>query len=865
MSADELNGPRIFGLYRSDSELPAPEMVTQLADSFAASIPEKRGPVVPELEGAEIVAVRGNGQVKNFLLVSEHNRQPESVIKSFAAMVEARTAVTELPEHLGDAGAVGYFSFDKSSTAMRETQANIDPSAVPKMLNVAMADGSWVAASMRRPMRLESKRWKPWLGSRLDSAQPTHHSNGKKAVVSSIYVGANDPQEVRALLGAVHGALPGFDLGVKYKIADKRRTAMATFIPGLFLAFLGLFGATAIGTVVATITRSAETGLSAAAGATWLLAPGAALVAAGVLTFLGIFPSREMVIRKSMNAGKILPVRIRATSPRKPRQGKSVQRGEESIQLQPSDGDYPLSKSSFLIGVHLLAGLGSPNAGVASGERTTRERLAPAALFNRVGPMIGLNQGRDCHLSGDDIRLGVAIFGQAGSGKSNFVRGLYAWHCLERLAPTGREGWPGEMNAMIAFESKGDGAAEYQAWANSLGDNAVLVSLTDANTPTIDMFSIPGTISQRAQFLTSAMQYAFKDGAVQYQSLDTLKQVLTAALAIDDAIAGQVQGLALGESPMYYASVLLGNFGDPMGVLLHAAIKTQRSAVEKRGAPDENLVLAVEALASLYDGVTAAQRRGVLSAPRNKINRLVGLGSWWSPSRPRVTWEQILEKNRSIIINTGPSENSTVLMDDELTQEMSSMLLFTLRAAIMRTRSNGLASGRYVTLFSDELSLLSGSSTDVVVWFRDQGRAFGIRTIFATQRPEKLEEDLRKAMLTFPTFASFSQSDTDTAKTTAVELSGGVEDFEGDDILYLPRYTAAIRTTVNGNRQSVFTVAVADFETDRSLFPASQGWTAGSDAATTSASGHSITGGGQPQATIAERRRAVRGLPESGL
>lgn len=221
-------------------------------------------------------------------------------------------------------------------------------------------------------------------------------------------------------------------------------------------------------------------------------------------------------------------------------------------------------------------------------------------------------------------------------------------------------------------------------------------------------------------------------------------------------------------------------------------------------------------------------RRGLTEAPYSKIDSLLALEQWWSPSRRKVSWDMVLEGHRSIIINTGSSPTGAVLPDN-VNQEISSLLMFSMQNAIKRVCSGWQEQGRYVSLFTDELSLLAGSSADVLSWIRDQGRSFDCRPFLATQRPEQLPGALRNNLLTYGTLVSFAQSDVSTAAEVAANM-GAAGEWSQDDVQHLEPYHVLVRSHVEQRRQSAFVVKLPNFEADMSSYPAQQGYRQGATA-----------------------------------
>jgi len=145
---------------------------------------------------------------------------------------------------------------------------------------------------------------------------------------------------------------------------------------------------------------------------------------------------------------------------------------------------------------------------------------------------------------------------------SQITRSLFAWHCLERVRPSGRVGYPGARNALVVFESKGDeGADVYRQWAQVIGDESLRIDLVDPTSYAVDVFAIPGTVAERARFIGNMVIYAFEPGAIQGRSFESLDAAISGALTVTDTIATSV-GAPPRRSPIYYTYVLLGGVGD---------------------------------------------------------------------------------------------------------------------------------------------------------------------------------------------------------------------------------------------------------------------------------------------------------------
>ena len=501
------------------------------------------------------------------------------------------------------------------------------------------------------------------------------------------------------------------------------------------------------------------------------------------------------------------------------------------------DGDYPLAPTSFHVGPAVIVGVAAPQAGAVSGETTVEARAVPARLTERIGPAFALGpRGEKVHVAAADGYEGFAIMGEPGSGKSQLVRSLFAWHCLDRVEPAGVAGWPGERNALIAFESKDHTEADtYRRWAEGLGDRTVVVDVGDPESWAIDLFSMPdergglASAEARATWVLNAMIYAFPEGSIQGRSSESIKACLTGGFAVTPEIAREA-GVAEGRSPIFYAHMLAGAQGDVKGLALATAI-AQAAVTDERAAHSRSLGdgsdgaaaavtdtgIAAERLGPIYgtagSKVSESARRGLLEASRNKWDLLGELEHWWNPARRSFTWDQVLDGHRSVVVNVGTSATGRVI-DDQPAKVLSAMLLFGLKAAIQRRCSGWKEQGRAVTIFSDELSLLAPSSPEVISWLRNQGRASGVRLVLATQYPEQLDPQVRMVFRQFGSLLTFRLGDAGVIGEIVASLSLGGDEWTSADVKGLERHAAIYSTSVGGRAQPPVPVTIPYFERD---------------------------------------------------
>ena len=780
---------------------------------FAA---EAFGDVQPSL----LSVMTGDG-LRSFYSSADPARAKSSAV-ALAQAMGARAEEASVPGVVADVEFVGWLEFDNSLGVVRETQVGADLGVIAQGLAMTLREGQWVGASLRRPSSRERKRHQRWLGPRLAGSGATHHTLGQSPGVFSLYAGADSPDEVDRLLGWMMSALPGFDVPSTTTVWSRRR---AVWRGPLWLAASAVLVAVGLSVLVwgPGLVGRLVPGLP-----WWLPVFPLGLAAAGLLwggvRAAGLVGSWWSRLVSGLQVGLLPGPAAKRGRVRRPRAAVRLEDGSMS---EPMEGDYPLAGSAFLLGPQVVVPLVTPAAGAVSGVESTAVRPVPGQLRARVGQLVG-DVGGDVFLPADAGRWCVFTMGAPGTGKTAFTHAAFGWHVCEMVSPSGLPGAPGRSNTIVAFESKdASGVDDYRVWAAACGSRVRVVEVAGGpgSGPAIDLFGSDGGPAERADAFVNAMVYAFGDGAIQDRSFLALKQVFTAALAVPADVVARVPGLA-GSSPMRLASVLLGSVSDKTASDFYAQMKRAHSEAASLADPDPDrlaaLGVAVESLASLFEGRTESSRRNMLDAPLNKVDQLAALGSWWSLDRERVSWREVLSAHVPVVVNLGPATDGGYIQDRSK-QVVASMLMFTLRAEIERSCSGWADRDRWVTVLSDELSLLAGHSPEVFTWLRDQGRSFGVRLFVATQRAEQLDQRTRTVMLNSGTVIAFRQDDVNTAREVASQFTPKGDEWTANDVVQLPAHHAIVRTWM-GSRLAPFTCLVSYFDDDPSVFPAAQGY-----------------------------------------
>jgi len=806
-----------YRLTRQGAAPPERELTLQRSKPFGAAV----AGVTADERCVTLLTVRDAAGLASYV-VTPSGVGASHVVNALASAVGATATPVETLPDLDKTPEIGWLEARPYGSVSRDTQAGGDQTEVAILLSRIMRPGSWVAMTLRQPTRTELKRVRRWFGHRLHDPQ-THYTNDGEAVVASIIAGADSHEEVAGLLAQLAAVIPGFDV--------------ETTVPKPFfgpsprvIALLTTVALVAVGTT----THHWVDGLIAAA---------AALVA-GVAVRLAPTHSRHTAnaLLDGLTTPQLPTPAQRALPPSAPSRktktvrtgGRSESGGQSSTTTESKviehPGGYPLARSAFLFAPSMVVGVVSPHAGMAaSGLADLADRSAPEALLFDIGPVVGFARSGDgedqpVHLDAAELFAGVAMYGIPGSGKTVAVQNLWAWNTLERVRPSGKPGHPGADNTLIAFENKGEGAATYQQWSESLGDHTVLVEVGDPASPAIDIGDPKLPAADRAQFIVSAMIYAFGEDAIGDRSAEVLSTVIPVALLCPPEVAKTTASSTAGPvSFISIAHILLGGRGDEAGVALNAAMAAYHAKMDDFDPHRHDLGLAFQSLEPLYGPkVTPSQRRTLAESSRNKIQLLNSVPHWWDPHRPRGTWGDILANRTSVIFNAGVTKKGAPV-DERLTDVLAGMSAFALRDAIRQHCSGWLARGRSVTIFSDELALLVKSSAEVIEWLRDAGRSYGVRLVLATQRPEQLSANVRSALRGFGSTLWFQQSDPAIVQEAVSQLCLGGAEWSSADIGNLAKFHAILRATSAGRVQPPVHIRMAFWESTEAFIAGQSG------------------------------------------
>lgn len=764
----------------------------------------------------------GTGRRRNYLLFPDRYDESKALSLSHAlgAKLE-RVDPTDLRTELPATSRSGWLVADGQHEG-RESQLNVDPTEAGRILEQSMPPNSWVAITLRRQIGSERDLYWAWLRHQLGQGT-THPAINSTAMVFNITAGATTDDEVRSVLSTTEAALVGLDITTHVKIAHAFTRPLA-FAAG---AVTSAAAAIAINTVPQVGAVLPETVTSIATTVFAVVAVVFAVLTA-TCWLLGI-PANfgRAVSRAGVTLKWPFPTKRLTPETRTPKQASTDSDGNHHDAYA---GVYPLHRNSFFNGLPVVLPVVSPRGGANSGEAEVRERSAPGETRNIIGPRIGDAAGSPFHLESKSMRFGTMVYGEPGMGKTYLLNMLFGWMagCRAGGFTDAHPKWPNTDTAMVAFESKNfGGVRSYQQWAEAAGSDTVAVDPMDPESWAIDLGDPPGkTLSEKSTFLTDMFAYAFGDDAIGPASYDSFQKMFAVALAMCDSPyldGAEREGVDTGASVFYFLDLLIGGRGQTMAKNVFTSFSKQ---VAKDAEAPSDLVEAIRQADSIMTQ-TDAQRTKRFEAPANKIGQIVRMEQFWSPARRHLSFDNVLAQHKAVVINLGTSANRDKLGTRQQ-EQLGAMLMFALKDAISRLCDDWGETKQQVAIFSDELSLLAPNSPEVMQWFRNQGRSFGVWLFLATQYPRLLDDGVKAACDTLDNLIVFySKESSDGAVGTAPLLSAAdVDPWTPADVAGLDaqRHQVAVRPTLEGRQRNTVVVELLAAADDRAGWLAEHGF-----------------------------------------
>ena len=382
---------------------------------------------------------------------------------------------------------------------------------------------------------------------------------------------------------------------------------------------------------------------------------------------------------------------------------------------------------------------------------------APPAVREAVGIPLGSDpSGAAVKLPEVDRKAGVLMVGEAGSGKTEAVAGVFASDLIARgrgfgATPAklrgGRTGMffmnakdPSTTQAVLGIcaqlgfrptETMGGGF-----WS------AVVINPHVSTGPRLELFDRADPAGS-ARRMVDAMVYAFDEGDIRAASADMLRAAFEVALAVTPGIAARAGLDPRRLNVLDLAMAMLGGGADPA---VRQALEKEleqvwrsETGVGERGSGGESgsggsgsgvfgdhgldgdaerrVVTAGRGASpqakawaewSRYVGLPARTFEERAGAPRNKLGELIGVDLWaQDPARAEVTLDDLIDQHRVVVLDFATGAQS-----ERIAQRVASMVLYLMWVSIRRMCDGWLADGRTTTVYADELRMVSGSGSD---------------------------------------------------------------------------------------------------------------------------------------------------------
>lgn len=666
----------------------------------------------------------------------------ERAAKAFAHAARATIRACERPGFLDeeDGGVTAHALAAASSTLSRSAR---DDQTDDSDVRLDPPEDGWTGVNVRRIAWLESNRNNDWLADEFNRQADDSKLRGEGLSVCRVV--AHAPDRTQALEHARNTA-NALDLGLTPGInAHISHPGLGLPLIGAVLILLGLMGA--------------------ALGLNPLLPlTGLPLLAYGIHRRRNIGPAGSLM-QRPRHRWWLARTRRAQSSDLKTRSAGDDQNVGRKHRVKA----YAFQRSTFPLPAGALAAIGTPPARLAAA--ISGLTPVPDGLARADGMPLGL---------GDDNRLaripraahygGVAILGEAGSGKSNLMHGMQAWMRAHH----------GPGDCMVMIESKGSASHPI---LDRLVPGMQLVDVSDPTTPMVSLLGDGDNAAKAARF-ADLMQRALGDQQVGPQSRIQIKDATHAALeglrAPGYARRCQTLGIRPARDWTDLASRLCCADGPREARLQGQAIRLECDDPTVGAALDRlHGGQRADGKPILADGRLAE----LLRAPMNKLD-LLRQEPALAGRRPQVTWGQAIAHHAILMVNIGPAvrarqDGSHATMPDNTRRLVGAILFQSLRDEVERRCVDWQNQGRAMRVTVDELTDVTGddpTGTDAggggatIRWMRERGRAYGVELTMGTQNPGQLSGPLLDTFLGMMTLCSFTLRAQAMAEKTAGDM-----------------------------------------------------------------------------------------------
>lgn len=754
--------------------------------------------------GAFVVAKEKEG-VTSYIVCG--SKKSVRAVTSTCELIGARCEVTDGIDLSRPHYAHAYTPARKGAMSANP-QGGVDFAAMISAIAPALDEGDWVAFSFRAPRPFETTlrdRWEAnFIGHRQKSALDTSRTNFMVTVYAGGY---GSTEDLKNLCTQVISSLPGFSFRVEAK-----RPARVSYWWVPFVASLAwIAGIPSLNYLFSLLSFPYRLGADLKIQILCAVLSGLALL----LAYFGFLPTHLSRIKRCAARGFLPRPPYRTPPLIKPKGDTTMEEGENGMMVQARDSSllnaYPFRKRTLMLTCAQMCQLIVPPKGSKAKGSKTAERAVPEVLKNPAnGFMAGISEdGNPIYLSSDDMQGGLALLGDAGSGKSELLRQYYA-HLLSKN--DGR-------TTIIIFEPKlNDGARILYLLAKNAGWDVSYIAPTFPNAEQIDFFAGASDSYERANQMVEALTYAMDEGSIGARNGADIRAALALGFEtkpedIEAANKSLEFKISAYKSAIDCAGILTcqGEGGQVAAKALFEALKERLS----RSPENRGLERAVKAMSELFDlrGNAFLERA---NSAGTKITALIPLAHAFYPGKNAMTFKKAVDKPRVLVIYTGPGLAGGTGTDSN-SKLITSMGAFCLRSFIAANLSGygdsvgGVKQGK-VYLLADELSLLAGSDPALITWFKDQGRSYGVSVAYATQQAEQLPERVRTSFFGLTTLVAFRTTNSAVAENLAEQFALESDPWIKDDFKLLGRHQCAVKTTLHRDPLPSFTMRTQKLE-----------------------------------------------------
>lgn len=736
-----------------------------------------------------------------------------------------------------------------------------DVNELRRSVESLMPADSYVSIRLRHAGMLESVRIRDWVASEHNATEDASEMVRSGAMCARITVGAVDKKTAEDAAKAIgraacpsmsdmsaHPSRPRLGLMVFSCLLSILWTMVVLFSPIPLIALsvpLCMLIVGMLGTLIIYVISNASLAphvLASGFGVALVMLPGLFLT----LPLWMIWPPYVLLgfailrwLRRSL-WGDIMQKPRRYWSVEPKRNARSAD-NENPLGLSDNKESvvaYPTQRSTMILSPMIILGLWTPSSDATA---MSQEHHPVPEVLSKGGIYLGTDQtGRKGYLLPSQLYGGIAVVGEAGSGKSGLAHGIMQWADLARTTTDGQV-W-GEDSRIIDFEMKDDAGVEVMKrfrqkhWPDDKTKAGKVSYIADPKYRTIDLLGMKDGLDARAtaQRIAASMKYSFNQGDIMNDSLDVITSAFTIGVAVaryDMEHPGEILEKARSMENRHGGAASLQPQISPVGWAVVALTASEGQTGSARAVGQvirdlalehggDDLVEAAQAAEQLYGRpdqkghVTISDQRlmDMTRASRNKVKQLLDVEHVFSPKRATITWKGVLDSPGDYHFVLAPHNGHKI--PAPLDNILGAWMLNRLWQAITENCQGWQEQGRRAMIVCDELSLLAGVDDMTIAQIKNQGRSFGIIPVFATQYPEQLPDQLLRSFMGYSSFVSFCTPDTDTATRIAARLS----DKQGEDgwtpgaVVNLRKFQAAVRARTEQQVQPSFLITVHNFD-----------------------------------------------------